>query len=165
MLTPLYKIAEFYDVQPFTENWLDTLVEFPPFLQGRLWLQLLSCKTKLFVTKDNSKRKCRANSLLFKYIPIKRWDEIGNQPAHDKSNKMACAPSLIRVFAVRSVGSYGPQLSSCGQRRLICVFAGAHAILLVLSCAARAQRRGTFFPFKVHPFKGLSKGLRAMSTF
>ena len=44
---------------------------------------------------------------------------------HDKTNKMACAPSedsdqpghppsLIRVFAVRSVGSQGPQLSSYG---------------------------------------------------
>ena len=40
---------------------------------------------------------------------------------------MACAPnddqpghppSLIRLFAVRSVGSQGPQLSSCGQRKL-----------------------------------------------
>ena len=51
------------------------------------------------------------------------------QPAHDKTNKMVCAPSedsdqpghppsLIRVFAVRSMGSQGPKPSSCGQRRL-----------------------------------------------
>ena len=35
-------------------------------------------------------------------------------------------PSLIRVFAVRSVGSSGPKLSSCRQRmpRLIWIFAG-----------------------------------------
>ena len=51
-------------------------------------------------------------------------------PPHDKTNKMTVRPaktqispgihppSLIRVFAVRSVGSYGPKLSSCGQRRL-----------------------------------------------
>ena len=39
-------------------------------------------------------------------------------PPHNKTNKMACTPS-IRVFAVRSMGSYGPKLSSCGQRRLI----------------------------------------------
>ena len=46
-----------------------------------------------------------------------------------KKKKMACAPSedadqpghppsLIRVFAVRSIGSQGPNASSCGQRRL-----------------------------------------------
>ena len=51
------------------------------------------------------------------------------EPHHDKTNKVACAPSedsdqpghlpsLIRVFAVCSVGSLGPKLSSCGQRRL-----------------------------------------------
>ena len=28
-----------------------------------------------------------------------------NEPQHDKTNKMTCAPSLIRVLAVRSVGS------------------------------------------------------------
>ena len=27
-------------------------------------------------------------------------------------------PSLVRVFAVRSVGNYGPKVSSCGQGRL-----------------------------------------------
>ena len=48
---------------------------------------------------------------------------------HDKTNKVTCAPSedsdqpghlpsLIRVCAVRSVGSRGPKVSSCGQRRL-----------------------------------------------
>ena len=50
-------------------------------------------------------------------------------PPRDKTNKMARAPSvdsdqpghlpsLIRIFAVRSMGSWGPRLSSCGQRRL-----------------------------------------------
>ena len=60
--------------------------------------------------------------------------ENSDQPGHP--------PSLIRVLAVRSVSSYGPKLSSCGQRRLIRVGGcpgwsesslGAHAILLVLS--------------------------------
>ena len=48
-----------------------------------------------------------------------------NKPLHAK---MTCAPSddsdlpghpptLIRVFAVRSMGSLGPKVSSCGQRR------------------------------------------------
>ena len=52
-----------------------------------------------------------------------------NEPPHDKTNKVTCAPSeysdqpghppsLIRVFAVHSVGSEGPKLSSCGQQRL-----------------------------------------------
>ena len=47
------------------------------------------------------------------------------EPPHDKTNKIACAPSedsdqpghppsLIRVFAVRSMGSQGPKFSSCG---------------------------------------------------
>ena len=52
------------------------------------------------------------------------------EPPHDKTNKVAYAPiedsdqpghppGLIRVFAVRSMGSLGPNISSCGQRRLI----------------------------------------------
>ena len=51
------------------------------------------------------------------------------EPADGTTNKMACAPSedsdqpghpprLIRVIAVRSLGSKGLKLSSCGQRRL-----------------------------------------------
>ena len=50
-------------------------------------------------------------------------------PTHDKTSKMAWAPSedsdhpghspsLIRVFVVRSMGSIGTKLSSCGQRWL-----------------------------------------------
>ena len=53
-----------------------------------------------------------------------RWDTY--EPHRDKTNEMACAPgedsdqpghspSLIRVFAVRLMGSLGPKLSSCGQ--------------------------------------------------
>ena len=47
-----------------------------------------------------------------------------DEPQHDKTNKMACAPrkawsawvsaQLIKVFAVHSMGSWGPKLSSCG---------------------------------------------------
>ena len=51
------------------------------------------------------------------------------EPAHDKTYKMACAPSedsdqpghlpsLIRDFAVHSMGSLGNKLSSCRQQRL-----------------------------------------------
>ena len=46
------------------------------------------------------------------------------EPPHDKTNKMIFvpsedsdhAPSLIRVFAVHSVGSLGPNFASGGQR-------------------------------------------------
>ena len=36
-----------------------------------------------------------------------RLMDIGiiNELPHDKTNKVACAPSLIRVFAVHSMGS------------------------------------------------------------
>ena len=50
-----------------------------------------------------------------------------SEPPHDKTNKMTLVPSedsdqpghppsLIRVFAVRSVGSLGPNFASGGQR-------------------------------------------------
>ena len=49
------------------------------------------------------------------------------EPSHDKTNKIIFVPgedshqpghppSLIRVFAVRSVGSLGPNFASGGQR-------------------------------------------------
>ena len=51
------------------------------------------------------------------------------EPPLDKTNKMTFVlsedsdqpghpPSLIRVFAVRSVGSLGPNFTSSGQRKL-----------------------------------------------
>ena len=57
------------------------------------------------------------------------WRASLNWVADDTSNKMTCAPSedsyqpghppsLIRVFAVRFMGSQEPNASSCGQRRL-----------------------------------------------
>ena len=54
--------------------------------------------------------------------------EDSDQPGHP--------PSLIGVLAVRSLGGFGPKLSSCGQRKLWSDWAdesllGAHAILLV----------------------------------
>ena len=63
--------------------------------------------------------------------------EDSDQPGHP--------PSLIRVFAVRSMGREGPKLSSYGQRWLWSdwadaqadlhrVFAGRTVTLLVLSC-------------------------------
>ena len=46
---------------------------------------------------------------------------FADQPGHP--------PSLIRVFAVRSMGSQGSKLSSCGQRRLWSDWADAQADL------------------------------------
>ena len=57
------------------------------------------------------------------------------EPPHDKTNKMACAPSedsdqpghspsLIRVFVVRSKDSQGPNAFSCGQRWLWSAWGG-----------------------------------------
>ena len=71
------------------------------------------------------------------------WQEDGkrqNEPHHYKTNKMILAtsedsdqpgypPSLIRVFAVHSMGSGGPSVSSCGQRRLWSDWADAQADL------------------------------------
>ena len=67
------------------------------------------------------------------------------EPPHDKTNKMAFAPSedsdqpvhllsLIRVFAVRSMGSWEPNDSEDSDQtermhRLICVFAGRNGHL------------------------------------
>ena len=43
-----------------------------------------------------------------------------NECAHSEdSDQPGPPPSLISIFAVRSIGSKGPKLSSCGQRRLI----------------------------------------------
>ena len=62
------------------------------------------------------------------------------EPPHDKADKMAFVPSedldqpghppsLIRVFAVRSVGSLGPSFASDEQRRLWSDWADAQADL------------------------------------
>ena len=54
---------------------------------------------------------------------------LGFEPRHDKTNKVSVCPAKTQislgirpvwsVFAVRSMGSQGPKLSSCAQRRLI----------------------------------------------
>ena len=62
------------------------------------------------------------------------------EPSHDKTSKLACAPSedsdepghspsLIRVFAVRFMGSLGTTFTSGGQRRLRSDWADAQADL------------------------------------
>ena len=69
-------------------------------------------------------------SLGYSYELTRMYRSVVNKPPHEKTNKMACAPSedsdepghppsLIKVFAVRSMGSYGTKVSLCAQRRLI----------------------------------------------
>ena len=61
------------------------------------------------------------------------WQNQQNEcaPSED-SDQSGHPPSLIRVFAVRSLGSWGPKLSSCGQRRLWSDWADAQADLFSL---------------------------------
>ena len=65
--------------------------------------------------------------------------EQANDPRHDKTNKMAIRPAKTQislgirpvwsVFTARSMGSYGPNVSSCGQRRPWSDWADAYADL------------------------------------
>ena len=71
--------------------------------------------------------KCKKNGMkciCAAYIDLRKKHF---EPPHDKPNKMTFVPSedsdqpghppsLIRVFAVRSVGSLGPNFASGGQR-------------------------------------------------
>ena len=58
------------------------------------------------------------------------WQNQQNEfaPSED-SDQPGHPPSLIRVFAVRLMGSLGPKPSSCGQRRLWSDWANAQADL------------------------------------
>ena len=99
--------------------------------------------------------KARARILLAAGTsPCKTWYWIDKkktcEPPHDKTNKMACAPSkdsdqpghppsLIRLFAVRMKKAWVLSYSMSAQRRLWSDWAdeslvGAQIILLVLSC-------------------------------
>ena len=125
------------------------------FNKFRVHLQLCFIQTqwknslyKLFCYIHSGSDPLKIRSTCMKYNNIKLYE-----PPHDKTNKMECVPiedqdqpghpsSLIRVFAVCSMDSYGPKLSSCRQRRLIRLCGcpgwsesslGVLAILLVLS--------------------------------
>ena len=71
-----------------------------------------------FITFGNFHKKAQFSGRLFwnwaaSWKKTTKWHmrpANSDQPGHP--------PSLILVFAVRSVGSSGPKLSSCGQRRL-----------------------------------------------
>ena len=88
------------------------------------------------------------HSVKVKYLPCYSGTMLYNlkccfliQPPHDITYKMTCAPSedsdqpghlpcLIRVLAVRSMGSWGPKLSSCGWQRFWSDWADARLICL-----------------------------------
>ena len=114
-----------------------------------------------FYGKCKKKKKKKKN--VMKYICAAYVDSRKKhfEPPHDKTNKMTFVssedsdqpgnpPSLIRVFAVRSMGSLGPNFASGGQRWLWqggCPgwsesSLGAQIILMVLSC------RGSIFILK-----------------
>ena len=58
------------------------------------------------------------------------WQNQQNECAlSEDSGQPGHPPSLLRVFAMRSVDSYGPKLSSCGQLRLWSDWADAKADL------------------------------------
>ena len=94
----------------------------------------------LFMAYANNKdadQPAHPCSLISVFV-IPSIDSIIPEPPHDKTNKLACAPSLIRVFAVRMKKAWGLSYSLSIQWKLWSdwarVFAGRTVILLVLSC-------------------------------
>ena len=84
------------------------------------------CHTEIILSKKGEILLICLLPVLWKLI----WIEKTFEPPHDKTNTMTYAPSedldqpghlpsLIRVFAVRSVVSWQPSVSSCRQRRVI----------------------------------------------
>ena len=86
---------------------------------------------------------CLGYTATLKPIWAATWqNQQSDRAPSENSDQPGYPPSLIRLFAVRSVASWGPKLFSGGQRRLdqtgwmprlIWVFAGRTVILLVLS--------------------------------
>ena len=90
-----------------------------------------------------SSSKAPVNNQIKIIISAAAWqtNKVTVRPAKTQI-KPGHMPSLIRAFNVRSIGSYRPKVSSCGQRRLWSDWADAqahlslrwaHVILLVFS--------------------------------
>ena len=106
-------------------------VIYPPMVQPYVFLPLATCEC--------------VNSCLLPSQSMNFFWPLTFEPPHDKTNKVACAPSqdsdqpghppsLIRVLAVHFMDSLRPKASSCGwMPRLIWVLAGCTVFLLVLS--------------------------------
>ena len=71
--------------------------------------------------------------LLFHFIWAASWQnqQSGWYAPNEDSDQPVHPPSLIRAFTVRSMGSLGSNLSSCGQRRLWSDWADAQADLIL----------------------------------
>ena len=84
---------------------------------------------QVMVRRQITSSICRISPVVGTGLPVESTLVVSAtyEPQHYKK-KMTCAqrrsnqpghpPSLIRVFAVRTVGNWGPNVSSCGQRRL-----------------------------------------------
>ena len=84
---------------------------------------------QVMVRRQITRSICRISPVVRTGLPVESLLVVSAtyEPQHYKQNDM-CAqrrsdqpghpPSLIRFFAVRTVGSSGPNVSSCGQRRL-----------------------------------------------
>ena len=98
---------------------------------GNMSLKMLcSVIVIAIICNKNSKVSNLNNSRfeLLKWAASWQNQQCGCAPSED-SDQPGHLPSLIRVFAVRSMGSYGSKLSSCRQRRLWSDWADAQADL------------------------------------
>ena len=72
----------------------------------------------------------QSHTCCLKYVWAATWQNQQNEfAASEDSDQLGHPPSLIRVFAACSMGSWGPKGSSCGQRRLSSDMADAQADL------------------------------------
>ena len=93
---------------------------------------------------ENSEDRFSPNEAQVILLPLKKHSDHGVhclqiEPPHDKTNKMTVRPAKTQIslgicpvwpiFAVHAMGSQGPKLSSCGQRRLWSDWADAQADL------------------------------------
>ena len=81
-------------------------------------------KSKQSINNANVLRIQNVHKYTFCFFLKKKWAVSWQNQQNDcapseDSDQPGHAPSLIRVFAVRSMGSWGHKLSSCGQRTLI----------------------------------------------
>ena len=85
---------------------------------------------QVMVRRQITRSICRIRPVVGTGLPVESTLVVSAtyEPQHYKKKNDMCAqrrsdqpghpPSLIRVFAVRTVGNWGPNVSSCGQRRL-----------------------------------------------
>ena len=111
------------------------MTSYPLFVFSNTYLELNRCVVSglllSFYMYDTGQILWKLGNHIYQtlYYWAHSWAVIITEPPHDKTNKVICAPSEdsdqpkhppspIRGFAVRSIGRRGPNVSSCGQRRL-----------------------------------------------